>query len=57
MAKKIIFLGYNPVMTADTQRDIQSPKIIRRICAQTLCKMMDATQAGFTKDRPLILTH
>lgn len=35
-------------MTADSQKDIQYLKAIGRICAETLRRMMDATQAGMT---------
>ncbi len=35
-------------MTADSQKDIESLKIIGRICAQTLRKMMEAVRAGMT---------
>jgi methionyl aminopeptidase len=35
-------------MTADSQKDIDSLKIIGRICAQTLHKMMAAARAGMT---------
>jgi methionyl aminopeptidase len=35
-------------MTADSQKDIESLKIIGRICAETLRKMMNATRAGMT---------
>ena len=42
------FLGYNPDMTADSQKDIDSLKLIGRICAQTLRKMMQAARAGMT---------
>jgi methionyl aminopeptidase len=35
-------------MTADSQKDIESLKIIGRICAQVLCKMMAAARAGMT---------
>ena len=35
-------------MTADSQKDINSLKIIGRICAQTLHKMMAAARAGMT---------
>jgi methionyl aminopeptidase len=35
-------------MTTDSQKDIDTLKIIGRICAQTLRKMMEATRAGMT---------
>ncbi len=35
-------------MTADSQKDIDSLKLLGRICAQTLHKMMAAARAGMT---------
>ncbi len=44
----MFFLGYNPDMTADSQKDIDYLKTIGRICAKTLRKMMEAASAGMT---------
>jgi methionyl aminopeptidase len=44
----LFFPGYHPHMTADSQKDIDSLKIIGRICAETLRRMMDVTRTGMT---------
>ena len=41
-------LRYNPLMTADSQKDIQSLKAIGRICAEALRKMTGQVRAGMT---------
>jgi methionyl aminopeptidase len=43
-----LILHYNPLMTADSQKDIEYLKAIGRICAETLRKMMNATRSGMT---------
>ncbi len=41
-------LRYNLLMTADSEKDIQSLKAIGRVCAETLRKMMEQVRAGMT---------